>query len=376
MVFMRVAVLIPTYNEAGAIGDLFDEMAGVFAGAPRHEWHVVVIDANSPDGTVGVVRTKALQYPNVHLIVEKEKRGIAAAYITGMRYALETIKADAFVEFDGDGQHDPRDIVRLVDALDSGYDYAIGSRYVAGGAIPKEWATYRKILSRFGSLYARILLELPVYDATSGLKATRAMVAKYLPLSEGELLSKQYAYKLQFLYALSRAKVRIVEIPIVFRIREHDVSKSSLKDIIDSLRVTLLLRLQTLQEWRFLRVACVGATGFVLQTIVFELLGMHLRLVSPSTAVVMGGELAILSNFFLNTKFSFGDRAVIGGFWMRLLRFHAVSAGSILIQWLLVRGVEAFAGANHGALWAAYLLGLMLGLVTNYTGYYFWVWNQ
>jgi dolichol-phosphate mannosyltransferase len=243
---MKVAVLIPTYNEAGAIGALFDEMAAVFAVATRHEWHVVVIDAHSPDGTAEVVRAKAEQYPNVHLIVEEGKRGIAVAYITGIKYALHSLGADAFVEFDGDGQHDPRDIVRLIEALEQGSDHAIGSRYVAGGSIPPEWALYRKILSRFGSLYARWLLDLPVYDATSGLKATRAGVARYLPLEEDRLLSKQYAYKLQFLYELSRAKVRIQEVPIVFRLREHDTSKSTLRDIIDSLRVTLLLRLRVL----------------------------------------------------------------------------------------------------------------------------------
>ena len=305
---MKVAVLIPTYNEAGAIGNLFDEMAAVFAAAPEHKWYVVVVDANSPDGTADIVRAKMLQYPNIRLIVEMGKRGIAPAYVTGMRYALDELHADAFIEFDGDGQHDPRDIVRLVDTLESGYDYAIGSRYVAGGAIPKEWAQYRKLLSRFGSLYARILLELPVYDATSGLKATRASVAKYLPLGEGQLLSTQYAYKLQFLYALSRAGVRIKEIPIVFRIREHDISKSAWYDIIESLRLTLLMRLQTLSEWRFLRVVGVGLFGLICQTLIFGILGVRLGIMRPSNAILIGGEFAILSNFFLNGHFSFGDR--------------------------------------------------------------------
>ena len=104
---MKVAVIVPTYNEAGAIGALCDEMADVFAAVPQHEWHTVIVDANSPDGTADIVRAKAKQYPNIHLIVEAQKRGIAMAYITGMRYALDILQADAFVEFDGDGQHDP-----------------------------------------------------------------------------------------------------------------------------------------------------------------------------------------------------------------------------------------------------------------------------
>ncbi len=373
---MRIAVIIPTYNEAGAIGALFDEMAGVFAEAPQHEWYVVIVDANSPDGTADIVRAKMLQYPNIRLIVETGKRGIAPAYVTGMRYALEELHADAFVEFDGDGQHDPKDIIRLIEVLDSGHEYAIGSRYVAGGGIPKEWATYRKILSRFGSLYARLLLDLPVYDATSGLKATRASAAKYLPLGEGELLSKQYAYKLQFLYALTRAGVSIKEIPIVFRIREHDISKSAWYDIVESLRLTLLMRLQTLYEWRFLRVVGVGLFGFICQTLIFGILGVRLGIIRPSNAILIGGEFAILSNFFLNERFSFGDRQKSFPFVQRIARFHLVSLGSIVIQWVLVRTAEFVAPANHPLLWAAYIAGLALGLLSNYTGYYFWVWQK
>jgi len=252
---MRVTIIIPTYNEAGRIGTLLEEIEAIVAESPEHEWSIVVVDANSPDGTGTIVRDAAALYGNIHLLSEEEKRGIASAYIVGMRYAIEKLHADAFIEFDGDGQHDPRDVPRLVNELAKGFDYVIGSRYVPGGSIPKEWALYRKVLSRFGSLYARLLLELPVYDATSGLKATRvATVARFLPLTEDQLLSRQYAYKLQFLYAVSRSGAAIGEIPIVFRLRDHDISKSAAVDVLESLYVTLLLRLRTLREWRFLRI--------------------------------------------------------------------------------------------------------------------------
>ncbi len=250
---MRVTVIIPTYNESGAIDSLLDEVLAVFRGAPQHEWHALIVDANSPDGTADIVRRKMQGNTNLHLLVEPGKRGIATAYIAGMRYCIETLHADAFVEFDGDGQHDPRDIPRLADELDRGYDHVIGSRYVPGGSVPREWALYRKLLSRLGSMYARILLELPVRDATSGLKATRLSVARFLPQSEEQLLSRQYAYKLQFVHDLVRAGVRIREIPIAFRMREHDISKSAWYDIMESLRVTLILRFRTvpyLWAWR------------------------------------------------------------------------------------------------------------------------------
>lgn len=252
---MRVSIIIPTYNEAGRVGTLLEELEVVVSQSPEHEWSIVVVDANSPDGTGAIVSHAAARHGNIHLISEKEKRGIASAYIVGMQYAIEKLHVDAFIEFDGDGQHDPRDVSRLVNQLTKGFDYVIGSRYVQDGSIPKGWAFYRKVLSRFGSLYARLLLGLPVHDVTSGLKATRvATVARFLPLTEDQLLSRQYAYKIQFVYAVSRSGATVCEIPISFRLRDHDISKSAAGDILESLRVTLLLRLQTLREWRFLQI--------------------------------------------------------------------------------------------------------------------------
>ena len=155
---MRISVVIPTYNESGSIASLLDELQNVFTARPHHQWDVVVVDGASTDGTPDIVRKKMAVHKNIYLIEEGEKRGIAAAYMTGIRYVIDTLQADAFMEFDGDGQHDPRDIPNLVAKLDEGYDYVIGSRYVKGGSAP-EWAWRRKLLSRFGSLYTRWLLE-------------------------------------------------------------------------------------------------------------------------------------------------------------------------------------------------------------------------
>ncbi|HVW82868.1 MAG TPA: glycosyltransferase family 2 protein [Candidatus Paceibacterota bacterium] len=374
---MKVAVIIPTYNEAGAIGGLLDELAGVLSGAPRYEWRVLVVDANSPDGTAGIVRAAAERHPGlIELLEEPEKRGIAAAYLLGMRYAIDTLRADVFVEFDGDGQHDPRDIPRLIRALEEGADYAIGSRYVEGGAIPREWALYRKILSRFGSLYARLLLELPVHDATSGLKATRvATLAAALPLEERQLVSRQYAYKLQFLYAAALAGARIREIPITFRMRAHDISKSAAGDIFESLRLTLILRARTLARWRLLRVALVSGAGLLFQAAFFEIAGVWLHLLAPSIAVLIAGELAVFLNFALHERFSFRDkREAAAPLAPRLVRFQILSLLSIAAQWILVHAAE-LAGAGPLLLNIAYALGVALGFLAIYAGAYFWVWG-
>jgi len=254
---MRISVIIPTYNESGSIASLLEELQNVFTTEPKHQWDIVVVDGASTDCTPDIVKEKRAAYKNVYLIEEGKKRGIAAAYMTGIRYVVDRLQADAFMEFDGDGQHDPRDIPNLVAKLDEGYDYVIGSRYVEGGSAP-EWAWQRKLLSRFGSLYTRWLLEWDVHDATSGFKLTR--VKSFV--QPKQLLSRHYAYKIHLLSAMIESGARIAEVPITFRNREFNTSKSTWRDIVESLKVTGILRLRTLHKWRLLKIVVLSAIAF------------------------------------------------------------------------------------------------------------------
>lgn len=240
---MRIIIIIPTYNERGTIGELIEALESEFKNISQHTMGILVVDGNSPDGTADLARELAKKYGNINVLVEKEKRGLGMAYILGMKHATEVLKVDAYVEFDGDFQHDPRDIKRLVTELDNGYDYVIGSRYVAGGAVPRGWGLYRKMLSRLGGLFARLVLFLSVKDPTSGLKLTRvARFVSKLPLSEDKILSKRYAYKIHLLYAMIKLGAKVKEVPINFLERGGGVSKAAVKDIFDSLMVVLKLR--------------------------------------------------------------------------------------------------------------------------------------
>src|SRR3989344_7333177 len=112
---MKIITIIPTYNESESIGRLLDALfEKIFKDIPNHQMDVLVVDGNSPDGTAEIVKKKSAKYPNLNLIVEKEKHGIGAAYIAGMNDAIKNLGADAVIEFDGDWQHDPHDIKRLV----------------------------------------------------------------------------------------------------------------------------------------------------------------------------------------------------------------------------------------------------------------------
>ena len=238
---MKIAIVIPTLNEALTIGSLLDAVILETNKIKNHNFSIIVVDGNSKDNTQEIVRQKA----GVHLIVENRK-GLGLAYLKGINYAIDDLNADAFMEFDGDFQHDPKDIYKLVEKFDEGYDYVIGSRYIAGGSIPHQWPWYRKFISSFGNIVIRTFLRVKVHDATSGFKLTRVNGFKnILPLDESKLISKRHAYKIQFLYSMIKAGARTMEVPITFLNRNKGMSKSTVEDVVESLRVVVILLVQT-----------------------------------------------------------------------------------------------------------------------------------
>lgn len=240
---MKIAIIIPTYNEAKTIASLIEALEEECRRISRHAVTVLVVDGNSPDGTAGQVRLMMKKYGNLRLVSEREKSGLGCAYIAGITYAVRELQADAYIEFDGDFQHDPKDVARLIQEFENGYDYVIGSRYVAGGSVPREWSWHRKLLSKYGSRFIKIMLSLPTDDNTSGLKLSRVKgFAEKLPLDPKQILSKRHAYKIHFLWEMVKLGARVKEIPIAFLPRKSGDSKSTFEDIIESLRVVAKLK--------------------------------------------------------------------------------------------------------------------------------------
>src|SRR5215469_7456376 len=155
---MRVVIIVPTFNERGNIGRLIDELQAVFVSLP-HDMQILIVDDNSPDGTIEVVSAHRKQYANLHAL-QGEKQGLGAAYVRGMRHALSVLRADAVFEMDADFSHRPADIPRLLGALEGGADFVIGSRYVRGGTIPRQWSFHRRLNSRLGNIVARYVVGL------------------------------------------------------------------------------------------------------------------------------------------------------------------------------------------------------------------------
>ena len=240
---MRITIIIPTYNEAETIARLLNDVRAEISNIPKHDFKILVVDANSPDGTAAIVRAQS----GAELLVEPGLRGLGSAYISGMNYAIYKFNPDAIMEFDGDYQHDPKDIKKLVAEFDNGYDYIIGSRYVPGGQIPDEWSGRQKFLSKYGSWFIKKALNLPTHDNTSGFKLSRvAGFYDRLPLSEDKILSRYHAYKVHLLYEMQKLGARTAEVPIKFLARADGSSKSTSRDILESLKVVLAIKFQDL----------------------------------------------------------------------------------------------------------------------------------
>ncbi len=130
----KIVIIMPTYNEASNIGKMIDVLTkDEFPQIKSAEIHLLVVDDNSPDGTGDIVKKAAAKNKHIHLLSGK-KEGLGMAYVRGMRYAMETLKADATLEMDSDFQHNPKYVKDMVAAYVDGADYVIGSRYIKGGS--------------------------------------------------------------------------------------------------------------------------------------------------------------------------------------------------------------------------------------------------
>jgi dolichol-phosphate mannosyltransferase len=245
----KVIIIIPTYNEAAVIAATINQLEEVFTTIDPaiYSMHILVYDSNSPDGTGETVKQLAQQYSNIHLLVEKHKSGLGAAYMQAMQYAIDELHADIVFEFDADGSHQPHYIKDMLREFAQGADVVVGSRYVPGGKIPADWSVDRKILSYSGNIISRLFLTWKYKDFTSGFRGTRAHLLKQINLNK--LLSKNYAYKIHLFWLLHKLHAKIVEYPIEFVDRKKGYSKFPKNNIFESLKVVILLRLAEFRKF-------------------------------------------------------------------------------------------------------------------------------
>ncbi len=229
--------MLPTYNERDNIEPIVAAILGQSA-----DLEVLVVDDNSPDGTGHLVDGLAAAQPRrVHVVHRAGKRGLGTAYIEGFSWALAR-DYDYVFEMDADFSHDPADLLRLRQPLTSGTaDASVGSRWVPGGGT-RNWSIGRTLISRGGSLYARMILGLPVEDLTSGFKCFSRRVLERLDLQS--VRSNGYAFQVELNYRCHRQGFRVVEVPITFVDRRVGKSKMGRHIVTEAMLVVLRLRFQ------------------------------------------------------------------------------------------------------------------------------------
>lgn len=217
---LKKLVIIPTYNEIENIQIILKEIFSL-----NKDFHVLVVDDNSPDGTASAVKRLKEIY-NGQLFIEERmgKLGLGTAYIYGFKWAIEK-EYDYVFEMDADFSHKPQDLERLYCACEKdGYDVAIGSRYVKGGKIIN-WPLDRHIYSKGGALYTRLITFIPVKDPTAGFICYKRKVLETINFDEIKFIG--YAFQIEMKFAAWKLGFKIKEIPIEFQDRKIGISKMS-----------------------------------------------------------------------------------------------------------------------------------------------------
>jgi dolichol-phosphate mannosyltransferase len=216
-------LILPTYNEAENLKAIVSSAGEVLASAAPEGFRVLVVDDGSPDGTGRLADELAAEKEWLAVLHRTEKNGIGPAYLAGFRHALDR-GAGYLMEMDSDFSHDPADLARLLAAVHAGADLALGSRYVPGGGV-SDWGLLRRFVSEGGSTYARLVLGLRIKDLTGGFKCFRREVLEAIHFDG--VRSHGYAFQVELTYRAVQAGFRVVEVPIVFRDRQHGQSKMS-----------------------------------------------------------------------------------------------------------------------------------------------------
>ena len=223
---MRILVVLPTYNEGTNIEAI---LRAVRANLPAA--NILVVDDSSPDGTADIAKRLSGELGSIDVIVRPEKNGLGPAYLEGFHWGIDR-GYEAFVEMDSDFSHDPASLPSLIQPMTEGADLVIGSRYVPGGSIP-DWKLSRRLLSRFGNLYAKWMLNLGVEDSTAGFRVYSERILKKIDLDG--VTASGYGFQIEMTFRAKQAGAAIHEVPIRFVDRVNGKSKMSSSVVTEAL---------------------------------------------------------------------------------------------------------------------------------------------
>jgi dolichol-phosphate mannosyltransferase len=236
----KVLIIVPTYNERENIKPLVN---GIFSSLKDYDVNILFIDDGSPDGTADEIRELQKEDERIKLIEREKKMGLGRAYVEGFNFAIRNGYSLVF-EMDADLSHRPEYLPLFLE-LAKDYDLVIGSRYVKGGGV-KNWSWIRKLISRFGNIYSRLILGFPFKDSTAGFKCFRIEVLK--AIKPETLSSEGYSFQIENVWRAWKKGFKIKELPIIFYERERGKSKMSKKIVFEAISKVLELRLKSFRK--------------------------------------------------------------------------------------------------------------------------------
>jgi len=294
----KAFIILPTYNEAGNIEKVIDRIFIQQKETKIWEINILIVDSQSIDGTEKIVKKLQKKYTRLYLL-STTKQGLGKAYIDGFSYVIEKFNPYLIFEMDADLSHNPNLIPKFFEKIEKGADFVVGSRYIKGGSIPKEWGMHRKVFSIMGNLIARFgFMKLKITDWTSGYRAIKAWLVKQaLPHLKNY---SGYVFQVAFLDFAIKNKAKIEEVPLNFFERKYGVSKINSPQYIIETLIYIFLNSD------FIKFIIVGFLGFVID---FGLLYFFINKIHISTSKVwlaqaISAEIAIINNFFLNNFWS------------------------------------------------------------------------
>ena len=231
-------LVLPTYNEVENIDPFVRAVLPQLAASGR-EYHLLVVDDNSPDGTGSLADRLAQEFEQVEVLHRPAKHGLGRAYLAGFRRALDS-GAELVLEMDADFSHNPEDVPRLI-AASADADLVLGSRYVRGGGV-SDWGLLRRMVSRGGCWYAQHILGVPVRDLTGGFKCFNRQVLETIKLDD--VHADGYGFQIELTYYTLKAGLTVVEVPITFRDRQVGTSKMSPRIALEAVWKVPALRLR------------------------------------------------------------------------------------------------------------------------------------
>lgn len=385
----HAVIVIATYNEAESVGPMMATLFNdIIPTIKNWKCSVLVVDDTSPDGTYKIVDKLKSKYPDLHLLVNPEKKGMGNAIVKGFQYSMSVLKADVLIEFDCDFQHPPSDIPKLLSEIDAGHDFVIGSRKIPGGSVPDSWGLKRKFFTYVGGFVSRFVMFFPfkaffqVTDPTTGLRASR--VKGFVDrIDLNHLYSLKFGYKIELLFRMIKLGARFKEIPLRFGLRETGESKIAKDTAKDIFLVSVKCRLFEDMTKKFIKFGIIGLFGFFVNAAGAKI--FKSILISPNSNIsllngisnALAAELAIISNFVWNNLWTFSKEQLtsVSQIIPKFITFNLSSVGTgILIPSAIISLLTHFFGDHLFVYQIIAIFGLTVPL--NWTIYNLFIWKK